>query len=77
MTAKDKEGNDRSGIVGKLLYFEAGCLCSTPDPGITNNVILNKSLYISSYNFLFYKTECLPLKGTLLISSEVHLHLSC
>lgn len=77
MTAKDKKGKDSSSIVGKLLYFEAGCLGSIPGPGITNNVILNKSLYISSYNFLFYKTERLPLKRTLLISSAVHLHLSC
>lgn len=39
MVAKNKEGKDSSGIMGKLLYFKAVCLCSIPGPRITNNVI--------------------------------------
>ena len=39
MIAKNKEGKDSSGIVGKLLYFEAVCSCPIHGPRITNNVI--------------------------------------
>lgn len=39
MVAKNKEGKDSSGIMGKLLYFKAVRLCSIPGPRIANNVI--------------------------------------
>ena len=47
MIVKNKEGKDSSGMVGKLRYFEAVCLCSIPGPRITNNVIQKKiTLYL-------------------------------
>lgn len=53
-------------MVERFLYFEVGCLCLIPGLRITNNVILNKSLHISSYNFVFCGTKYLPQKDTLL-----------
>lgn len=47
MIAKNKEGKDSSGIVGKLLYFKAVYLCSIHGPRITNKVIQKKTtLYL-------------------------------
>lgn len=53
---KDKEGEDSSGMVGRILYFRQNAYVQSLDLELgTRNVILNKSLHISNYNFLFYR----------------------
>lgn len=50
---KDKEGEGSSGMVGRTLYFrQTVYYVQSLDLELgTNNVILNKSLRISNYNF--------------------------
>lgn len=53
---KDKEGGDSSGMMGRVLYFRQDVYVQSLVLELgPNNAILNKSLRISNYNFLFYR----------------------